>query len=113
MVDEELANFTYAPDLAVRVKEIIESKKPFGIYHVINEGEPVTWYGAAKKLFAMVEKEDIKLNAVGPEDYPRPAKRPKYSVLLNTKLKPLRPWEEALAEFLRENKIWNKEIFTL
>ncbi|PJE59901.1 MAG: dTDP-4-dehydrorhamnose reductase [Candidatus Portnoybacteria bacterium CG10_big_fil_rev_8_21_14_0_10_44_7] len=104
MVDEELANFTYAPDLARRVKELLESDTPFGLYHITNEGQPVTWYGAAKKLFALAGVKGIKLNAVGPEKYPRPARRPKYSVLLNTKLPPLRPWEKALKEFLRTLK---------
>lgn len=102
MVDEELANFTYAPDLATRVKDIIEGQKPFGIYHTINEGQPVTWYGAAKKLFELTGVKGIKLNAVGPEQYPRPAKRPKYSVLLNTKLEPMRSWEDALTDFLKK-----------
>ena len=99
MVDEESGNFTYAPDLAGRTKFLIESGLPFGVYHITNEGAPVTWFGAAKILFEMASK-DVKLNPVPADKFPRPAKRPKYSVLLNTKLPPLRPWPEALREFL-------------
>lgn len=100
MVDEELANFTYAPDLAGRVRYLIEKKMPFGVYHITNEGRPVTWFGAAKILFEMTGQK-AKLNLVSADELPRPARRPKYAVLLNTKLPPLRPWDEALREFLK------------
>lgn len=100
-VDDELANFTYAPDLAERTKYIIEQGLPYGIYHITNEGAPATWFGAAKILFDIVGKNDVKLIPVSAERFPRPAPRPKYSVLLNTKLPPIRPWTEALKKFLK------------
>jgi dTDP-4-dehydrorhamnose reductase len=34
VVNEELSCFTYAPDLARKTKEILDSKKPFGIYQI-------------------------------------------------------------------------------
>lgn len=100
IVDEELANFTFAPDLAQRTKYLIENNFPFGIYHIVNEGRPVTWFGAAKILFELTGK-NIKLISVPSSKFPRPAKRPKYSILLNTKLPPLRCWTEALKENLK------------
>ena len=99
LVDEELSSPTYVLDLAKRTREIIEWKKPFGIYHVTNVGG-CTWYGWAKKIFELSAKS-VKLIPVGADRFPRPAKRPKYSVLLNTKLPPMRKWEEALAEYLK------------
>jgi dTDP-4-dehydrorhamnose reductase len=99
LVDEELSSPTYACDLARRTKEIIEWKKSFGIYHVTNAGA-CTWYGWAKKVFELSGRS-VKLIPVPAEKFPRPAKRPKYSVLLNTKLPPVRSWEEALSEYLR------------
>lgn len=99
-VDDELANFTYAPDLAERTKYIIEQGLSFGVYHVTNEGAPVTWFGAAKALFEMVGKTEIRIIPVPAKKFIRSARRPRYSILLNTKLPPLRPWPEALKEFL-------------
>lgn len=99
LVDEELSSPTYVLDLAKRTGEIIEWKKPFGIYHVTNVGG-CTWYGWAKKIFELSGKS-VKLIPVGADRFPRPAKRPKYSLLLNTKLPPMRSWEEALAEYLK------------
>jgi len=98
VVDEEVSAFTYTFDLAKKTKELIEEKLKFGIYHITNEGF-YTWFEAAKELFNLA-KIDIRLNPVKGEDFPRPAKRPKYSMLLNTKLKPLRSFEEALKEYL-------------
>lgn len=99
MVDgEEISCFTYAPDLAGEIQKIIEEKKPFGIYHVANS-EAASWYDAAKYMFELKGIDDVKLNPSKSEDYPRPAKRPRHSILLNTKLEPLRSWKEALREY--------------
>lgn len=99
LVDEELSSPTYVLDLARRTREIIEWEKPFGIYHATNAGA-CTWYGWAKKIFELSGKS-VKLIPVPAEKFPRPAKRPKYSILLNTKLPPMRTWEEALADYLK------------
>jgi dTDP-4-dehydrorhamnose reductase len=101
IVDEEKSCFTYTPDLALETKKIIEEKIPFGIYHVVNEGA-CTWYEAACELFKLA-KMDVEVIPVSSNEFPRPAKRPKSSVLLNTKLKPLRNYKKALKEYLEEN----------
>ena len=99
-VDEETSCFTYAPDLAKKTKEIIDSEKPFGIYHVVN-GDPCTWYEATLELYRQA-KLKTKVIPVEGGEFPRPAQRPFYSVLLNTKLNPMRSYKEALREYLRE-----------
>ena len=97
-VDEETSCFTYAPDLAQETKKIIESKKPFGIYHIINS-DPCTWYEAVVELYKQA-KLKTKVIPVGADEFPRPAQRPFYSILLNTKSKPLRSYKKALMEYL-------------
>jgi dTDP-4-dehydrorhamnose reductase len=99
-VDEEIGCFTYAPDLAKKTKEILESKKPFGIYHIVNS-EPCTWYEATLELYQQA-KVKTRVIPVSSMEFPRPAKRPALSVLLNTKLNPLRDWKEALGEYLKK-----------
>jgi len=98
MVDAELTSPTYAPDLAKRTREIVENHPP-GIYHGANSGV-CTWYDFAAEIFKQIGRIDIKLNRVGSDTYPRPAKRPVCSILLNTKLPPARSWQEALSEYL-------------
>ena len=100
VVDEEVSCFTYTPDLAKATKGLAESGKGYGIYHITNSGQ-CTWHEAAKKLFKIADV-DIKVNPVNSDKFPRPAKRPKYSALLNTKLEPLRDWREALREYLKK-----------
>ncbi|MBD3245059.1 MAG: dTDP-4-dehydrorhamnose reductase [Candidatus Moranbacteria bacterium] len=118
VVDEEVSCFTYTKDLALATRnllgiserlefsnyhlnnpnELYVDKKPYGIYHIVNEG-PCTWYECAKRLFEMA-KEEVNLIPVTKDEFPRPAKRPQYSVLLNTRLSRLRRWDKAAAEYL-------------
>jgi dTDP-4-dehydrorhamnose reductase len=98
IVDEELSLFTYTVDLARETKRLIEDKKERGIYHITNAGS-CTWYEAVRYIVEIINR-DVKIIPVGSDEFPRSAKRPKYSVLLNTKLKPLRSWKEALKEYI-------------
>ena len=105
VVNEEMSCFTYTPDLARATKRLWELKVPFGVYHLINEG-PCTWYQAVKEFFYL-KKINPKLRAIRSEDLLRSARRPKFSVLKNVKLKKMRSFSNALAEyveFLESNK---------
>lgn len=99
-VDEETSCFTYAPDLAQKTKEIIESQKPFGIYHAVNE-DPCTWYEGVLELYAQAGLK-TRVIPVSSDEFPRPAQRPFYSALLNTKLNPMRSYKDALREYLKK-----------
>lgn len=100
VVDDETGCFTYAPDLAKKTKEIIDSQKPFGVYHITN-GDPASWYEACVELYK-IAKLKTKIIPVSGDEFERPAKRPFYSVLVNTKLNPMRSWKEALKEYLKK-----------
>jgi dTDP-4-dehydrorhamnose reductase len=97
-VDDEKSCFTYAPDLALASKVLEQDGRPHGIYHLVNEGA-ATWYEAAQELFRLAGMSTV-VKPVSADAFPRPAKRPKYSALRNTKFITLRPYAEALQEFL-------------
>ena len=99
LVDEEISCVTYAPDLAKLTRTIIEEGRPFGIYHGSNSGVS-SWYEWAKEIFK-IKKINIEITPVNGDKFPRPAKRPLYSELLNTKLTGQRDWKEALNEYLQ------------
>ena len=101
LVDEELSCFTYSPDLAEATKRLWELEVPFGIYHLVNEGS-CTWAEAAQELFHS-KKLKPEIRIVRSENLARQARRPKFSVLKNTKVRKLRPWKLALKEYL-DNK---------
>jgi dTDP-4-dehydrorhamnose reductase len=100
IVDEEYASPTYTPDLAARTRLILEEEYAPGIYHVTNSGA-CTWYEFANEAFRLAGVS-IKTNPVTADAFPRPAARPTFSVLLNTKLPPMRSWQEALAEYIQQ-----------
>ncbi|MEK7072950.1 MAG: dTDP-4-dehydrorhamnose reductase [Patescibacteria group bacterium] len=99
LVDEEVSSPTYVVDLAKRTREMLTTRKPFGIYHVTNSGA-CTWYQFGKKALELAGFGNVPVTPVPASTFERPAKRPAFSVLKNTKLPPMRPWEEALAEYL-------------
>ncbi len=101
VVDDETSCFTYAPDLAQATKALIEDGALYGIYHLTNEGA-ATWYEAAVELFKMAGMK-VSVKPIGADAFPRPAKRPKNSTLLNTKRPRLRPYTEALQDFLKHS----------
>ncbi|MFH1284587.1 MAG: dTDP-4-dehydrorhamnose reductase [Candidatus Peregrinibacteria bacterium] len=94
---------TYTKDLCEAcVKYFLSKKLPFGIYHLTNSGQ-TSWYDFAVKIFKIMES-DVKINKISSDAFPQKAKRPKCSILLNTKItEPLRSWEEALEAYLRLN----------
>lgn len=98
-VNDEVYSLTYANDLAAALKRLLTQNLPYGIYHLVNSGS-ASWYDYAKEIFGITGKK-INLIPVSSAEFPRPARRPKKSVLLSTKFPPLRPWQEALAEYLR------------
>lgn len=100
VVDDEKSNFTYAPDLALATIELIADADPYGIYHLTNSGA-ATWFEATKELYRLADKE-TEVKPLTAEEFSRPAARPHFSPLINTKRPPLRRYEVALAEYLAD-----------
>ena len=103
VVGDQFGSPTYAPDLAAATLEIVENKKPSGIYHRTNEGQ-CSWYEFAKEIFEVFEK-DVDLESCSTEEYPTPAKRPEYSIMKSTKLEPMRSWKDALIDYKESKNI--------
>jgi len=99
IVGDQIASPTYTYDLAKTVIDELIIKEPaFGVYHITNS-DSCSWFDFAKKIFE-ISNLDIKLNKVSSEEFKRPAPRPKNSILLNSKLKKIQTWEDALAKYL-------------
>lgn len=98
LVDEENGAPTYAPDLAVEVFKLVTEKAPFGIYHITNSGA-CTWFEFGKEIFRLTNSK-IVASPVAASAFPRPAKRPRTSELLNTKRHGLRNWRDALRDYV-------------
>jgi len=92
VVNDQFGKPTYTADLAQKTVEIAGLTP--GIYHITNDGI-CSWFEFAQAIIPNVVP-------CSTADYPRKAKRPAYSVLVNTKTTPMRPWNEALAAYLKE-----------
>lgn len=98
LVSDEFASPTWTRDLAQASRALVEEQKPFGVYHLVNAGS-TSWYGWALEIFA-IKGLSVLTQEVSGDSFLRKAKRPKYGVLNNTKFIELRPWTEALREYL-------------
>lgn len=100
IVDEEIGCPTYTADLAEAMVKLLSGDYAPGTYHLVNEDEGKTWYGFAEEIFNALGIQPKK-TAVSGDAFPRPAKRPKKIVLLNTKGPKLPSRRDALDRFLR------------
>jgi dTDP-4-dehydrorhamnose reductase len=102
VVNDQVGQPTSASDLAKQLVELGLSTSPAGIYHGTNSGK-ATWFEFAQEIFELVSADVGRVTPVSSSEYPRPAKRPSYSVLshdawASTSVEPLRDWRIALAD---------------
>lgn len=100
VVNDQVGKPTFSVDLAAATFNLISGQVqfPFGIYHLVNES-PTSWCDFAREIFA-IKKLNVEVQAIASEELARPARRPRNSILLNTKFPLLRPHQEALKEYL-------------
>ena len=104
VVTDEIANPTYAPDLARALAQLIETNH-FGIYHLTNEGS-ASRYDFTARILQLAGLGDVPLTPILLSDYKRDSTPPTYGALANFAaatmlgLK-LRPWQDALEDFIK------------
>jgi len=85
IVNDQVGSPTYAGDLAIVILEIIFKKKwVSGIYHFSNSGE-ATWFKFANDIKSIYGFKTIIKPIISDKFYTK-AKRPKFSVLDNSKI---------------------------
>lgn len=100
VVNDQHGSPTYAPHLAEAIVRLIETKA-YGVYHLAGRGQ-TTWFDLTRRLYQLFGVQ----TAVEPcttDEFPRPAKRPAYSVL-TTNREPeilLPSWEVGLEQFAK------------
>ncbi|RZN14306.1 MAG: dTDP-4-dehydrorhamnose reductase [Methanosarcinales archaeon] len=90
VVNDQFGKPTYTADLARKTAGIVGLAP--GIYHITNDCV-CSWYEFAAAIIDNVYP-------CSSEEFVRRAKRPGYSVLVNTKTAPMRHWNDALGEYL-------------
>lgn len=108
VVNDQRGNPTNAEDLAHHILKIALTDE-YGIYHCTGTGE-CSWYDFAREIIKL-SKINCTVSPITSNDLGRAAKRPAFSSLDNMMLRStvgdeMRPWEEAIKEFINNmNKL--------
>jgi len=103
VVDDLVTSPTYTTDAAHTIRGLLEAEAPSGTYHVVNGGA-CSWYRFAEAILQAAgitaDLRPTTIEALKPK-----ARRPMYTALTSSKLaasglRPMRPWRDALVEYL-------------
>ncbi len=103
VVTDEVSSPTYIKDLAERTIYIIKEKPEGGIYHVSGKGH-CSRYDFAKEILKWA-KIDTEVRPITWEKFAanRKTQIANYSYLLNTKLPPMRDWQEMVKDYVKND----------
>lgn len=105
VVDDEIGNPTYAPDLAEAIAALIQ-QPAYGVYHFVNEGY-CSRFAFAQEILRQAALGHVALRPIKLAEYVRDSTPPSFGALRNfvgaTDLGiQLPPWQDALNRFLTE-----------
>lgn len=104
VVEDEVGSPTFTRDLAEALVRLMDTHA-YGIYHLVNEGI-ASRYEFACEILRQSGRGHIPVTPIKAETFVRASTPPRYAPLANTAAAALgirlRPWQEALSDFLRE-----------
>ena len=106
VVTDEIANPTFAGDLAEAIVKLIQTGRS-GIYHLTNAGY-CSRFEYAREILRLTGRGHIPVLSITRAQFKRVSTPPEFTPLANTAAAALeielRPWQEALSEFLQRMK---------
>ncbi len=105
VVDDEIGNPTFAPDIAEGIARLIE-QPAYGTYHLVNDGH-CSRHEFAREILQQVGRSDVHVRPIKLAEYKRDSTPPPFGALRNfvaaTDLGiQLQPWQTALRTFLAQ-----------
>jgi len=97
IADDIISSPTYSRDIAQGVRKILEAKKDYGVYHLVNEGQ-----ASLCDLMQEIARNlqvDIKIEKASYRDFPYIGMKNIYTPIKSAKIENLRPWKEAVREY--------------
>lgn len=103
VVNDQRGTPTSTIDVGRVIMKLVKDKN-YGLFHCTCKGQ-CTWYELAEEIFRLKGISTVVLPC-STDEYPRPAKRPKFSVLKNYMLELTtgditRDWQKSLEEYLK------------
>jgi len=104
VVTDQVLSPTFTADLARKTKQLIEHDAR-GLFHLTNAGE-CSWFDFAQKAFEIAGVK-ARMEPIDTGQMKQRARRPSYSALETSRLgavglNSMRPWEEALGDYLKQ-----------
>jgi dTDP-4-dehydrorhamnose reductase len=103
VVTDEVGNPTYTPDLATAIAALVQTGA-YGVYHLTNAGY-CSRYDFAREILRISGREHVPIEPITLDDFQRASTPPRFAPLANIAAAALdielRPWQEALEEFLK------------
>lgn len=108
VVNDQIGSPTTTLELAPAIWDVLLRGQP-GVWHAACEGS-CSWFDLAVATLELSGVEGVEVRPCATAEFPRPAKRPAYSVLDSSRLAALRgvklaPWKKALGEFLAKHPL--------
>jgi dTDP-4-dehydrorhamnose reductase len=104
VVDDQIGRPTYNRDLTRAIIRLCRSGAK-GTVHASNSGS-CSWHEFACHLLRAAGFANLPVEAIRTDAFPRPARRPKHSVLSLSSLEQrsiqMRPWQEAVTDYIGE-----------
>lgn len=98
-ITDTWASTTYVADLVERVRSIVDNGSP-GLYQVVNDGV-CTYETFAVEAARLVGAPDSLIERISEAEMRRDAPRPRYTPMICDP--PMRPWQDALADYVRDS----------
>ncbi len=102
VVNDQIGCPTWTIELSKGILRLLKTQE-YGTYHVCGSGY-TSWYGFTQEIYRQLGL-NVNLSPCTTAEFPRPAKRPSYSVMENYGI--CRGWKEALKDYLESR---NKEL---
>jgi dTDP-4-dehydrorhamnose reductase len=106
VVTDEISNPTYTLDLAEAIAHLVQTHA-YGVYHFTNSGY-CSRFEFAQEILRLSGREHIPIHPISRAEYQRASVTPPFTPLANIRGAELgielRPWQEALAEYLKNNE---------
>ena len=87
VVGDQTGSPTAAPELARATATLLRQGAPANEVFHLSAGGETTWHEFACEIFALTGRENIRVRRITTDQYPTAAKRPRYSVLSNEKIR--------------------------
>lgn len=108
VVSDQVGRLTFTSTLVDTIDHLLNTQATYGIYNVSNAGEPVSWAGVTRTIFADLQRDDLTVTDTSTAEYfatkPQSAPRPLESTFDLAKIKAtglqLRDWHDDLKHYI-------------